>query len=142
MRRGWSGGVPLGVVRWSGGRISQSTPVGELRLVSGGRAVALQYGADWLASGFPLSEDLPLTPGLFVAPVVHLRSLPAGQLALDDVELLGRLLPQVFYHFIPGRVDASIVSVPSGCPRNCSAGPEPSAAATPSSAATPERPSD
>jgi serine/threonine-protein kinase HipA len=40
--------------------------VGELRLVSGGRAVALQYGADWLASGFPLSEDLPLTPGLFV----------------------------------------------------------------------------
>jgi serine/threonine-protein kinase HipA len=45
---------------------AQPRLVGELRLVSGGRAVALQYGADWLASGFPLSEDLPLTPGLFV----------------------------------------------------------------------------
>lgn len=40
--------------------------IGELRLVSGGRAVALQYGQEWLQRGFPLSEDLPLTPDLFV----------------------------------------------------------------------------
>ena len=40
--------------------------IGELRLVSGGRAVALQYGADWLATGFALSEDLPLRSELFV----------------------------------------------------------------------------
>ena len=51
---------------WWLGAPAQPRLVGELRLVSGGRAVALQYGADWLASGFPLSEDLPLTPGLFV----------------------------------------------------------------------------
>jgi threonine synthase len=35
---------------------------------------------------------------------------------------VGRLLPQVFYHFIPGRVDASIVSVPSGNFGNLTAG--------------------
>ena len=51
---------------WWLGVPAQPRLVGELRLVSGGRAVALQYGADWLATGFPLSEDLPLTPGLFV----------------------------------------------------------------------------
>ena len=34
--------------------------VGRLRLVDAGKGVSLQYGAHWLASGFPLSEDLPL----------------------------------------------------------------------------------
>ena len=34
--------------------------VGRLRLVDTGKGVSLQYGAHWLASGFPLSEDLPL----------------------------------------------------------------------------------
>jgi serine/threonine-protein kinase HipA len=55
---------------WWLGMPAQPRLVGELRLVSGGRAVALQYGADWLGSGFPLSQDLPLTPELF---------LPAGK---------------------------------------------------------------
>jgi serine/threonine-protein kinase HipA len=40
--------------------------VGELSLASGGRAVALEYSEEWLGAGFPLSEDLPLAPGLFV----------------------------------------------------------------------------
>ena len=35
--------------------------VGHLRLVDAGKGVSLQYGADWLAGGFPLSEDLVLT---------------------------------------------------------------------------------
>ena len=35
--------------------------VGRLRLVDAGKGVSLQYGADWLADGFPLSEDLVLT---------------------------------------------------------------------------------
>ena len=35
--------------------------VGTLRLVDGGKGVSLQYGAQWLANGFALSEDLPLT---------------------------------------------------------------------------------
>ena len=40
--------------------------VGELSLVLGGRGVGLHYGADWLRSGFPLSEDLPLVDELFL----------------------------------------------------------------------------
>lgn len=51
---------------WWLGDPAQPRPVGELRLVMGGRAVALQYWPGWLASGFPLSEDLPLTAELFV----------------------------------------------------------------------------
>src|SRR5450631_4589179 len=35
--------------------------VGRLRLVEAGKGVSLQYGPDWLAGGFPLSEDLVLT---------------------------------------------------------------------------------
>jgi serine/threonine-protein kinase HipA len=35
--------------------------VGRLRLVEAGKGVSLQYGADWLAAGFPLSEDLVLS---------------------------------------------------------------------------------
>ena len=34
--------------------------VGRLRLVDAGKGVSLEYGVDWLASGFPLSEDLML----------------------------------------------------------------------------------
>jgi threonine synthase len=35
---------------------------------------------------------------------------------------VGRLLPQVFYHFIPGRLDRPVVSVPSGNFGNLTAG--------------------
>jgi len=35
--------------------------VGQLRLVEAGKGVSLQYGTDWRAGGFPLSEDLVLT---------------------------------------------------------------------------------
>ncbi len=35
--------------------------IGRLRLVEAGKGVALQYGTEWLANGFPLSEDLVLT---------------------------------------------------------------------------------
>jgi serine/threonine-protein kinase HipA len=40
--------------------------VGTLTLVSSGRAVAMEYCAEWLRSGFALSDDLPLTQDLFV----------------------------------------------------------------------------
>lgn len=46
--------------------------VGTLRLVDGGKGVSLQYGSDWIASGFALSEDLPLT---------DLEHRPRGRLA-------------------------------------------------------------
>jgi serine/threonine-protein kinase HipA len=35
--------------------------IGQLRLVDAGKGISLQYGADWLARGFPISEDLILT---------------------------------------------------------------------------------
>lgn len=64
---------------WWLGNPSQPVLVGQLRLVSGGRAVAVQYGNAWLASGFPLSEDLPLTQDLFVP---RDKDMAAG--AVDD----------------------------------------------------------
>ncbi len=51
---------------WWLGDPAQPRPVGELRLASAGRAVALQYDPAWLATGFPLSEDLPLRADLYV----------------------------------------------------------------------------
>jgi serine/threonine-protein kinase HipA len=53
--------------------------VGQLRLVEVGRGVSLQYGADWLASGFPLSEDLLLVD---IEHLPHWKGLTAG--AVDD----------------------------------------------------------
>lgn len=46
---------------WFLGNPAAPRHVGTLRLVAGGKGVSLQYGADWIANGFPLSEDLPLT---------------------------------------------------------------------------------
>ena len=45
---------------WYLGDPSRPRCVGALRLVESGKGVSLRYGTDWLASGFPLSEDLPL----------------------------------------------------------------------------------
>jgi serine/threonine-protein kinase HipA len=64
---------------WWLGDPSAPRRVGELRLVSGGRGVALQYDADWRATGFALSEDLPLTGDLFVP-----REKDSAAGAVDD----------------------------------------------------------
>ena len=42
--------------------------VGALKLVSAGKGVSLQYGKEWLATGFALSEDLPLVDNEFLPP--------------------------------------------------------------------------
>ena len=54
--------------------------VGALKLVSAGKGVSLHYGADWLAHGFPLSEDLPL---------VDTEFLPPGRLSADAQRAVG-----------------------------------------------------
>lgn len=54
--------------------------VGALKLVSAGKGVSLRYGADWLASGFALSEDLPL---------VDTEFLPAGRLGANTSRAVG-----------------------------------------------------
>jgi serine/threonine-protein kinase HipA len=56
--------------------------VGALKLVSAGKGVSLRYGAEWLASGFALSEDLPL---------VDTEFLPPGRLAADTQRAVGAL---------------------------------------------------
>ncbi|MCY7319299.1 MAG: type II toxin-antitoxin system HipA family toxin [Ramlibacter sp.] len=57
-------GDPLSL--WWVGDPAQPRLIGELRLVTGQRSVALTYDRSWLTDGFALSEDLPLTAELFV----------------------------------------------------------------------------
>ena len=54
--------------------------VGALKLVSTGKGVSLQYGKEWLANGFALSEDLPLVDNEF---------LPPGRLGADAQRAVG-----------------------------------------------------
>jgi len=54
--------------------------VGTLRLVASGKGVSLQYGAQWIASGFPLSEDLPLSDA---------THMPRGRLTGDGERAVG-----------------------------------------------------
>jgi len=54
--------------------------VGALKLVSAGKGVSLQYGKEWLAHGFALSEDLPLVDNEF---------LPPGRLDADAQRAVG-----------------------------------------------------
>lgn len=46
---------------WFLGQPEQVRLIGTLHLVSAGKGVSLSYAPSWLAQGFPLSEDLPLT---------------------------------------------------------------------------------
>jgi serine/threonine-protein kinase HipA len=64
---------------WFVGDPAQPRPVGELQLVSAGKGVSLSYAPSWLATGFALSEDLPLVPGEFLP---RHQGLAAG--AVDD----------------------------------------------------------
>lgn len=54
--------------------------VGALKLVAAGKGVSLRYGQAWLASGFALSEDLPL---------VDVEHMPLGRLAGDAQRAVG-----------------------------------------------------
>jgi serine/threonine-protein kinase HipA len=54
--------------------------VGSLKLVAAGKGVSLHDGSDWLASGFALSEDLPLMDSEF---------LPQGRLWSDAPRAVG-----------------------------------------------------
>jgi serine/threonine-protein kinase HipA len=65
---------------WYLGDPSSPRYVGALRLVAAGKGVSLRYGAEWLASGFALSEDLPL---------VDTEFLPPGRLAADAPRAVG-----------------------------------------------------
>lgn len=65
---------------WYLGGESAPRLVGALKLVAAGKGVSLRYGKEWLASGFALSEDLPL---------VDIEHLPPGRLAGDAQRAVG-----------------------------------------------------
>lgn len=81
--------------------------VGRLRLVDAGKGVSLQYGADWLASGFPLSEDLilvdieqlPRWKGMAVGAVDDARPDRWGERVIQYLDKPGRLsiMEYLFY---------------------------------------------
>jgi serine/threonine-protein kinase HipA len=58
--------------------------VGVLRLISAGKGVSLRYGRQWLASGFALSEDLPLIDSEFLPPGRLVTDVPRAVGAVDD----------------------------------------------------------
>jgi serine/threonine-protein kinase HipA len=64
---------------WWLGTPAQPKPIGTISLMDRARSVGLRYSSAWLASGFALSEDLPLVDRLFIAPA---QDTAAG--ALDD----------------------------------------------------------
>ena len=81
--------------------------VGQLRLVGVGKGVSLQYGADWLASGFPLSEDLllvdieqmPRWKGMAVGAVDDARPDRWGERVIQYIDKPARLsiMEYLFY---------------------------------------------
>ena len=81
--------------------------VGQLRLVDAGKGVSLQYGADWLTSGFPLSEDLlladieqlPRWKGMAVGGVDDARPDRWGERVIQYIDKPGRLsiMEYLFY---------------------------------------------
>jgi serine/threonine-protein kinase HipA len=81
--------------------------VGQLRLVDAGKGVSLQYGADWLAGGFPLSEDLflvdieqlPRWKGMAVGAVDDARPDRWGERVIQYIDRPARLsiMEYLFY---------------------------------------------
>lgn len=64
---------------WFAGDPARPQAIGALRLVDGGKGVSLQYDPQWLAQGFPLSEDLPLVD---IEHLPRWKGLAVG--AVDD----------------------------------------------------------
>jgi serine/threonine-protein kinase HipA len=81
--------------------------VGALRLVDAGKGVSLRYGVDWLARGFPLSEDLPLVDiehlprwkGMAVGAVDDARPDRWGERVIQYIDRPARLslMEYLFY---------------------------------------------
>jgi len=69
---------------WYLGNPAEPRPIGTLRLLSGGKGVSLQYGEEWLGSGFAVSEDLPLADTEFLPPSRQFTDAPRAVGAVDD----------------------------------------------------------
>ena len=109
--------------------------IGRLRLVDAGKGVSLQYGTDWLVSGFPLSEDLllvdiehlPRWKGMAVGAVDDARPDRWGERVIQYLDKPARLsiMEYLFYagddRFgalgVSTSADAYIPRTPSPLPR-------------------------
>src|ERR1700704_3531374 len=108
--------------------------VGQLRLLRPGKGVSLQYGADWLAGGFPLSEDLLLTDieqlprwkGMAVGAVDDARPDRWGERVIQYLDKPARLsLMEYLYYAGDDRFGALGVSTSSSTYSPRAAGPLP-----------------
>jgi serine/threonine-protein kinase HipA len=69
---------------WYLGNPAMPRHVGALQLVSAGKGVSLHYSAEWLTTGFALSEDLPLADLEFLPPGRLGGDAPLAVGAVDD----------------------------------------------------------
>jgi serine/threonine-protein kinase HipA len=105
---------------WFVGDPARPRYVGPLRLVDAGKGVSLQYGPEWLADGFPLSEDLPLVDmehlprwkGLAVGAVDDARPDRWGERVIQYLDRPARLsLMEYLYYAGDDRFGALGVSI-------------------------------
>jgi serine/threonine-protein kinase HipA len=104
---------------WFVGDPARPPYVGQLRLVDAGKGVSLQYSPQWLADGFPLSEDLPLVDmehlprwkGLAVGAVDDARPDRWGERVIQYLDRPARLsLMEYLYYAGDDRFGALGVS--------------------------------
>ena len=104
---------------WFLGDPARPRYAGQLRLVDAGKGCSLQYGPQWLAGGFPLSEDLPLADveylprwkGLAVGAVDDARPDRWGERVIQYVDRPPRLsLMEYLYYAGDDRFGALGVS--------------------------------
>lgn len=67
---------------WYLGDPASPRHIGALKLVSAGKGVSLRYDREWLATGFAISEDIPLIDNEF---------LPPGRLTADAQRAVGAI---------------------------------------------------
>lgn len=92
---------------WFLGNPASPRYIGQLQLVDVGRGVSLHYGQDWLASGFPISEDLPLVDiehlprwkGLAVGAVDDARPDRWGERVIQYLDKPARLSLMEFLYY-------------------------------------------
>jgi len=108
--------------------------VGQLRLVHAGKGVSLEYGAEWLTSGFPLSEDLllvdieqlPRWTGMAVGAVDDARPDRWGERVIQYLDKPARLsIMEYLYYAGDDRFGALGVSTSAAAYTPCAKSPLP-----------------
>ena len=119
---------------WYLGAPTMPRYVGQLRLVEPGKGVSLQYGADWRAGGFNLSEDLvlndveqlPRWKGMAVGAVDDARPDRWGERVIQFLDKPARLsIMEYLYYARDSRFGALGVSTSQTAYSPCAKSPLP-----------------